>query len=94
MPPNPSNISIEPLLNLYTLPIAGYAASDQDTTDGLTTYFGFIDKEGNWYIQKQVASGVSPAANVTWRYAKGSNGYSDAWTGRAGLTYNLFDTEF
>ena len=89
MPPNPNNISIEPLLNLYTLPIAGYAASDQSIS-GDTSYFGFIDKDDNWYIQKQVVTGD----DISWRYAKGSGGYATAWTGRAALAYNLFSDEF
>jgi hypothetical protein len=89
----PYNRSLEPLYNLISI-VAGYTASDQDTADGVTTYFGFLDKEGSWYIQQQVTSGVDPAANITWRYARGDGAYASAWAGRGGLTYALFNEVF
>ena len=83
------DISLEPLLNARTPQIAGYVASDQSVS-GTTTYFGFVDRDGNWYIQEQVVTGD----DISWRYAKGNSGYIASWTARATLTYNFYYTEF
>ena len=70
--------------------IAGYVATDQSFDGVATTYWGFLDKIGSWYIQRQVVAGN----DIAWRYARGWGGYTTAWTGRAGLSYNYYDTEF
>jgi len=45
-------------------------------------YYGFLSRNGDWYIMK-ITGGV------TIRYVNGSTqGYSGAWTNRAGLTYD------
>jgi len=60
-----------------------YKASDID--EGTTSYFGFIDADGNWYILK--------LTDTQARYAVGTpptSAYTDAWTARASLTYYYF----
>ena len=72
-------------------PISPYVASDQ-VVAGAYTYFGFVEQDGAWYIQRQEVSG----SNIYWRYAKGDSGYAaaianpDAGT----ITYDYFDVIF
>jgi hypothetical protein len=69
--------------------LGGYFISDKDD-DATPNYYGFVDKDGNWYILKETVS----AGADTYRYAKGTTGYTTAWTGRAGLTYDYFYNTF
>jgi hypothetical protein len=80
--------------------VAGYQISDSATTgSGASTvqYNGYVDKEGNWYIQK-VSGDLSSSA--TMRYIRGgdinlsSADYQTNWTGRAALTYVYFSEVF
>ena len=71
-----------------TDPLVGYQPSDIDDS-GSTKYYGFVKKDGRWYIMRQSSSGA-------FRYAKGAplaaggGVYSDAWTDRTHLTYSYF----
>lgn len=67
-------------------PIEGYHISDQET--GTTSFFGYLDKAGKWYIQK----GVRTGAEVNYTYAAADSGYN--WSNRASETYASFDTTF
>jgi hypothetical protein len=80
------NRSLEPLYNIISI-VAGYIASDQSFDGVATTYFGFLDIEGSWYIQKQVVTGN----DIAWTYARGSGAYATSWAARDGLTYRLFN---
>lgn len=68
-------------------PLSGYRISDMDTA-GDPHYYGFEDKDGNWYIMEY---GVGAD---TFRYLAGSSGYAAAWAGRVGPTYLLFENAF
>ena len=76
--------------------VEGYQISDVAVA-GTTTYNGYLDKEGNWYIQKVVGDLSSSA---TMRYARGgdanniSTDYQSAWAGRTSLTYVYFSESF
>ena len=71
--------------------LAQYKFSDEYiTTPAGTVYRGYLDKDGNWFIVKETIT----ADSRTYRYKKGTSDYTTNWTGRAGLTYNYFDTEF
>lgn len=70
--------------------LAGYKNADSDENSGGTSYYGFIDTDGNWYIMKRVESGTT--ATVT--YTRGTSDYATNWTGRAGLSYAVFNTTF
>jgi hypothetical protein len=72
-------------------PISPYVASDQVVV-GAYTYFGFVNEDGAWYIQRQEISG----SNIYWRYAKGDSGYAAAIADPANVTggYDTFDVIF
>lgn len=70
-------------------PLEGYQIADKD--DDLTpNYYGFIDKNGNWYIMREVIS----AGADTYRFIAGSSDYTTNWTNRAGLSYDYFYSIF
>ena len=62
-------------------------------TDRATTpyYYGFVDKDGGWYIMKEV---VNSATSSTFTYVTGASNFSTAWTARASQTYVTFNTAF
>ncbi len=62
-----------------------YKISDIDDS-GETQYFGFTDKNGNWYILA--------LTSTTARYALGSTDYSSNWTNRSSLSYDYFFNVF
>ncbi|MHA1827941.1 MAG: carboxypeptidase-like regulatory domain-containing protein [Candidatus Heimdallarchaeaceae archaeon] len=64
-----------------------YQPSDEDA-GGDPSYFGFLDRNGNWYIQQY------NVANGTFRYVKGSSNYQTNWTNRTSLSYGHFDQVF
>ena len=55
-----------------------YILCETDTV-GVPQYFGYEDRDGNWYIA-QNNSGV-------WRYEIGVSDFSTAWTNRATQSY-------
>ncbi|HHD92284.1 MAG TPA: hypothetical protein ENL06_01500 [Candidatus Portnoybacteria bacterium] len=61
-----------------------YHISDID--DSSPAYYGFVDKDGNWYIMKEDTG--------TYRYCKGTTDYSTNWSNRASLTYDYYDNIF
>ena len=66
-------------------PTDGYKISQID--DSSPAYYGFVDKNGAWFIMKEDSSG-------NYRYTKGASSFSTNWTNRASLTYDLFDVIF
>lgn len=64
-----------------------YKLSDLDYASD-PSYYGHVDSAGNWYILKLDESGG------TVRYAKGTSGYTTAWTARASQSYDYFYTTF
>lgn len=67
-------------------PTDGYKITDFD--DSTPSYYGFVNKDGAWYIQKE------DTLTGTYRYAKGSSTYSDNWDDRENLSYDYFDNVF
>jgi len=67
-------------------PTDGYNISeiDDDTTPA---YYGFVHKDGNWYIAKEGVGG-------SYRYVSGSSNFSVSWAIRATLSYDYFDNVF
>lgn len=62
-----------------------------DIEEAATSYFGFSTTAGDWLVKELTDTSVA--------YATVSNNgtvtsYTDAWTGRAGLTYGRFDEAF
>lgn len=66
--------------------LEGYYISDQET--GATSYYGYLNKDGYWYIMKAVTTG----AEINYTYVKGSSGYN--WANRASETYAVFNITF
>jgi len=81
-----TDISTEAFLNANASRVGGYNISNTET--GSTSYYGYIDKDGGWYIQKAVVAGAA----TTYTYAKGDSGYD--WANKATATYGRFDTIF
>ncbi|MEN6414367.1 MAG: hypothetical protein ABFC84_16640 [Veillonellales bacterium] len=70
-------------------PTAKYKISDVDA-DAAVKYYGYLDADGNWYIMKEETT----TGDQTYTYCKGATAYATAWTGRAGLTYDIFSEIF
>ena len=65
-------------------PLDGDPLSDLDTA-GATQYFGFVNKDGAWYI-------LQVNSDNSIRYAKGPSTYS--WSARASQSYGVFSDVF
>lgn len=77
-----SDAKIDPAIKS---PTDAYGLTEID--GGVPAYYGFVNKDGNWYIAREEASG-------SYRYIKGSGSFSVSWIGRALLTYDYFDNVF
>lgn len=67
-------------------PTDGYQICEIDDT--YTAYYGFINKEGAWYIMKQ-----DPDTGSV-RYVRGDANFPDSWNTRENLSYDYFSTVF
>lgn len=72
-------------------PTDGYRINQlDDTSDAPNSYYGFVDKDGDWFIMKDDGSG-------NYRYYKktpSDDVFSVEWANRTGFTYNYFDAIF
>lgn len=66
-------------------PTDGYYITDID--DSTPSYYGYLDKNGNWYIIKENSDG-------SFRYIRGSGSFSSYWSNRSSLAYDYFDNVF
>ena len=66
-------------------PTDGYKIVQLD--DSVPAYYGFTNKDAQWYIMREDASG-------NYRYKKGTTDFATNWTDRATHTYQYFDQEF
>ena len=73
------------LIALNEDPTAKYKIADLDTV-GPTQYFGYVDKDGAWYIMR--------LTDAAARYVKGNDHYVDNWGTRDQLSYDYFDVIF
>lgn len=71
---------------LLSADLSEYKIADSET--GATSYFGYLRKDGAWYIQKSVITG----AETAYTYKRGASGYS--WADRADPTYAAFNVTF
>lgn len=67
--------------------LAGYKIADVDD-DASPNYYGFVDREGNWFILKET---IAAGAN-TYRYCKGTKNYDTALTGGWAMRANIATT--
>lgn len=72
----------------------GYKVNDQanKAADDTTTYFGFLNRFGEYFIMRQVVTGTT----LAFRFYKGPVGvtYTTAWGGREALQYDTLDVSF
>lgn len=70
-------------------PTDGYNITEIDDS-GVDIYYGFVNKDGAWYIQKELSTGA-------YRYIKGSSDFTNAitgWPNRTSLSYGYFNDVF
>lgn len=72
-------------------PTDGYNITQIDDIGPTYNYYGFVNKLGYWYIQRETASGGSAG---DFRYVKGTTNFTTNWTNRSSLTYDYFDNVF
>ena len=61
--------------------------SDEDESSD-PKYYGLLSHIGSWVIIEY------NKANGTFRYIFGKSDYATSWTGRAGLSYSLFNEAY
>jgi hypothetical protein len=81
--------SVEKLANQHwgNQVVAEYYISDQIVAT--TSYYGYLRRDGAWYIMKAVDAG---SGEINYTYAKGAGGYD--WAQRAAQSYAAFSTTF
>jgi len=70
------------------LPTDGYKISEID--DSSPAYYGFVNKDGEWFIMKESSAGQ-------YKYYKktgSDNDFTTDWPSRAGFSYQYFDSIF
>ncbi len=67
--------------------LSQYKVNDLDDVSN-PRYYGYVEKGGAWYILKEDISAK------TYRYTKGTSGYTTAWANRASQTYDYYDNTF
>ncbi len=80
---NSAGVQIDPA---EAHPTDGYEITEIDDTSS-PAYYGFLKKNGYWYIMKEDSAGA-------YRYSKGTTSFTTNWTNRAGLTYDYFNSIF
>lgn len=67
----------------YIMDTAKWWEVEEDSSAASPQYRGFVDKNGNWMIEKEEgALGI-----YTYRYSVGKSGFAAAWVARVGLSY-------
>lgn len=66
-------------------PTDAYGVTEID--DSTPAYYGFVNKEGAWYITREGNDG-------SYRYNKGTGSFTSNWSNRSSLTYDYFDATF
>lgn len=70
-------------------PTDGYNITEIDDS-GVDTYYGYVNKDGAWFIRKELPTGA-------YRYIKGSLDFTNAttgWPNRTNLAYDYFNLVF
>jgi len=65
--------------------VPDYAPSDIDES-GATSYYGFLDKRGWWYIMVVTSTSI--------RYTRGEKDYIANWAIHTDLSYQYYDQAF
>ncbi|MDO8619455.1 MAG: hypothetical protein Q7R49_05970 [Candidatus Daviesbacteria bacterium] len=80
---NPANVNPNPIT---ASPTDGYNISEVD--DSIISYYGFINKDGQWFIMK------GDTNTGSFRYTKGKSNFPDNWNKREGLKYDYYQNIF
>ncbi len=67
-------------------PTDGYTISEVD--DNIISYYGFINKEGHWFIMK------GDTNTGSFRYTRGRSNFPESWKKRQNLDYDYFHQVF
>lgn len=74
---------------LFHALLKGAFPLDEDHPDAVgdvtTAYYSFMQKDGSYYIQKDVSEGAS----ITHRYYKGTENYDTIWANRGVITFDI-----
>lgn len=92
--PGPGTVAVKNLAGVQIdpaekKPTDGYNITEVDDS-GVDVYYGFVNKDGAWFIQKELSSGA-------YRYVKGASDFTNAttgWPNRTSLTYDYFNVIF
>lgn len=89
--PGPGTVAVKNTLGVQIdpaekKPTDGYRITDIDDS-GADVYYGFVNKDGGWFIQKETSTGA-------YRYFKGDSSYADSWAVKTTLGYSTFDLIF
>lgn len=92
--PGPGTVAVKNLAGVQIdpaekKPTDGYNITEIDDS-GVDTYYGYVNKDGAWYIQKELSTGA-------YRYIKGASGFTNVttgWPNRISLTYGYFNDIF
>jgi hypothetical protein len=74
-------------------PTDGYKIAQQDDSAASSpyVYFGYVNKDGAWYIQRETITGANEG---DYRYYRGASNFAANWTNRASLSYDTFENIF
>jgi len=67
-------------------PTAGYQLRDVDFGLFAVDYYGYVNSEGQWYIEHYEDS--------AYTFAKGDSDYDDHWANKAALAFARWDVVF
>lgn len=83
-PTQPGALNVSPQSNstASASPTDSYSISEVDNST--VSYFGFIDKEGGWFIMQ------GNADTGSYRYTKGTSNFPSNWKRRQALKYDYF----
>lgn len=79
---NADGMKINPAENQ---PTDGYRITEIDDND--ITFYGFVNKDGGWFIMKE-------DMESSFRYARGDSNFKKSWDSREGLKYQYFHDAF
>jgi hypothetical protein len=89
-----TGVATEATLAKVNTNLEEYGINNIDPVSAVLTYTGKEDKDGNWLIVS-----IDTTTGTVITYATVANNpatttYASAWSGRAGLTYNVFSGAF
>lgn len=81
-----TGVQVDPAIKT---PTDGYKITETDDSDPNYSYYGFVDKNGKWFIMRE--------GNGAYRYTKGDSDFAHNWSDHKvspTIPYNYFDVIF